>query len=45
MDRLPVRIGLVGYGFGGRRFHAPLIAAGGEHRGGMVRAGTREPEW
>ena len=27
MDRLPVRIGLVGYGFGGRRFHAPLIAA------------------
>src|SRR5689334_15115498 len=23
----PVRIGLVGYGFGGRRFHAPLIAS------------------
>lgn len=23
----PVRIGLVGYGFGGRRFHAPFIAA------------------
>jgi predicted dehydrogenase len=24
----PVKIGLVGYGFGGRYFHAPLIAAG-----------------
>jgi predicted dehydrogenase len=26
----PVRIGLVGYGFGGRYFHAPLIAAADE---------------
>jgi predicted dehydrogenase len=26
----PVRIGLVGYGFGGRRFHAPFIAAAPE---------------
>jgi predicted dehydrogenase len=26
----PVRIGLVGYGFGGRYFHAPLIAAAPE---------------
>ena len=26
----PVRIGLVGYGFGGRYFHAPLIASAGE---------------
>ena len=23
----PVRIGLVGYGFGGRVFHAPLLAS------------------
>src|SRR4051812_46548327 len=26
----PVKIGLVGYGFGGRYFHAPLIAAAQE---------------
>ena len=26
----PVRIGLVGYGFGGRRFHAPFLAAATE---------------
>ncbi|RFU19751.1 Gfo/Idh/MocA family protein [Geodermatophilus marinus] len=26
----PVRFGLVGYGFGGRWFHAPLLAAAGE---------------
>jgi predicted dehydrogenase len=26
----PVRFGLVGYGFGGRYFHAPLLAAAGE---------------
>ena len=26
----PVKIGLVGYGFGGRYFHAPLIASAGE---------------
>src|ERR1700722_18037576 len=26
----PVRFGLVGYGFGGRYFHAPLIAAAAE---------------
>ena len=42
MDRLPVRIGLVGYGFGGRRFHAPLIAAAaGAELAGVV---TRSPE-
>ena len=28
----PVRIGLVGYGFGGRYFHAPLIASRGRMR-------------
>lgn len=27
MSSTPVRIGLVGYGFGGRTFHAPLIAS------------------
>jgi predicted dehydrogenase len=27
---LPVRIGLVGYGFGGRYFHAPFLAAAAE---------------
>ncbi len=26
----PVRIGLVGYGFGGRYFHAPLLSAASE---------------
>ena len=26
----PVRFGLVGYGFGGRYFHAPLLAAAPE---------------
>ena len=26
-DAAPVRIGLVGYGFGGRYFHAPLLAS------------------
>src|SRR5919112_4057769 len=26
----PVKFGLVGYGFGGRYFHAPLIASAGE---------------
>ena len=26
----PLRIGLVGYGFGGRYFHAPLIASAAE---------------
>ncbi|MCW2870647.1 MAG: oxidoreductase, Gfo/Idh/MocA family, partial [Streptomyces oryziradicis] len=26
----PVRIGLVGYGFGGRYFHAPLLASAAE---------------
>ena len=42
MNRGPVRIGLVGYGFGGRRFHAPLIAAAaGAELAGVV---TRSPE-
>ncbi|KPH98162.1 oxidoreductase domain protein [Actinobacteria bacterium OK006] len=27
----PVRIGLIGYGFGGRVFHAPLLAAAPEY--------------
>jgi len=30
MSGSPVRIGLVGYGFGGRRFHAPLIVSAPE---------------
>ena len=39
---LTVRIGLVGYGFGGRRFHAPFIAsAPGCALAGVV---TRSPE-
>jgi predicted dehydrogenase len=38
----PTRIGLAGYGFGGRIFHAPLIAAaGGAELAGVV---TRSPE-
>ena len=42
MDDAPVRIGLVGYGFGGRHFHAPLIAsAAGAELAGVV---TRSPE-
>jgi predicted dehydrogenase len=36
------RIGLAGYGFGGRIFHAPLIAAaGGAELAGVI---TRSPE-
>jgi predicted dehydrogenase len=38
----PVRIGLVGYGFGGRYFHAPLLAAAPECR--FVGVVTRSPE-
>ena len=42
MPETPVRIGLAGYGFGGRRFHAPLIAsAAGAELAGVV---TRSPE-
>src|SRR5262245_800776 len=38
----PTRIGLAGYGFGGRIFHAPLIAAaGGAELAGVI---TRSPE-
>ncbi len=38
----PTRIGLAGYGFGGRIFHAPLIAsAGGAELAGVV---TRSPQ-
>src|SRR3954469_3524094 len=38
----PTRIGLAGYGFGGRLFHPPLIAAaGGAELAGVV---TRSPE-
>jgi predicted dehydrogenase len=40
------RIGLVGYGFGGRYFHAPLIesAAGVEFAGVVTRSPTRRAE-
>jgi predicted dehydrogenase len=42
MTDAAVRIGLVGYGFGGRYFHAPLIAGGtGSVLAGVV---TRSPE-
>ncbi|MEA2296651.1 MAG: hypothetical protein QOE86_4290 [Solirubrobacteraceae bacterium] len=46
MDDTPVRIGLVGYGFGGRRFHAPLItsAAGAELAGVVTRSPERRAE-
>ena len=37
-----VRFGLVGYGFGGRYFHAPLIASGAGTR--LVGVVTRSPE-
>ena len=42
----PVRIGLVGYGKGGRFFHAPLIAAaaGGELAGVVTRSAQRRDE-
>jgi len=42
MSVSPVRIGLVGYGFGGRRFHAPLIASTGACE--FVGVVTRSPE-
>src|SRR5688572_16690825 len=38
----PVRFGLVGYGFGGRYFHAPLIGAAGECE--FVGVVTNSPE-
>jgi predicted dehydrogenase len=42
MAASPVRLGLVGYGFGGRYFHAPLIAsASGSEFAGVV---TRSPD-
>jgi predicted dehydrogenase len=41
MNRPAVRIGLVGYGRGGRYFHAPLITAAGCHLAGVV---TRSPQ-
>ena len=47
MERVqPVRIGLVGYGKGGRFFHAPLItgAAGCELAGVVTRSGGRRAE-
>jgi predicted dehydrogenase len=37
-----VRFGLVGYGFGGRYFHAPLLAGGARHT--LVGVVTRSPE-
>jgi predicted dehydrogenase len=46
MTRSPVRIGLVGYGKGGRHFHAPLIqhAEGCELAGVVVRSPQRRAE-
>jgi predicted dehydrogenase len=42
MTRSPLRVGLLGYGFGGRFFHAPLIASADEcELTGVV---TRSPE-
>src|SRR3954470_675319 len=38
----PVRFGLVGYGFGGRYFHAPLLAAAAECA--FLGVVTRSPE-
>lgn len=42
----PVRIGLVGYGFGGRYFHAPLLAAapGGELVGVVTASAERRAQ-
>ena len=40
-DLTPVRIGLVGYGFGGRWFHATMLAAAPECDFGVV---TSSPE-
>ncbi len=42
MSRSPVRVGLAGYGFGGRNFHAPLIASALECE--FVGVVTRSPE-
>jgi predicted dehydrogenase len=46
MDSTRVAVGLVGYGFGGRRFHAPLIAsaAAAELRGVVTRSPQRRAE-
>jgi predicted dehydrogenase len=46
MTRSPVRIGLVGYGKGGRYFHAPLIASaeGCELAGVVVRSPQRRAD-
>ena len=42
-----VRIGLVGYGTGGRYFHAPLIAAAAacELAGVVTRSRSDAPNW
>src|SRR5690625_1577874 len=44
--KAPVRIGLVGYGFGGKFFHAPLIASAEncELAGVVTRATERKAE-
>ncbi|HEU4422187.1 MAG TPA: Gfo/Idh/MocA family oxidoreductase [Pilimelia sp.] len=42
MSTPPVRFGLVGYGFGGRFFHAPLIASAAECE--LVGVLTRSPQ-
>lgn len=46
MTRSPLRVGLLGYGFGGRFFHAPLIAsaAGCELIGVVTRSDERRGE-
>lgn len=42
MTQHPVRVGLVGYGFGGRTFHAPFIAAATDCE--LIGVVTRDPE-
>jgi predicted dehydrogenase len=46
MSSVPVRIGLAGYGFGGRWFHAPLLASadGCEFLGVVTRSPERRAE-
>ncbi len=46
MARSPLLVGLLGYGFGGRFFHAPLIASapGCELMGVVTRSGERRAE-
>jgi predicted dehydrogenase len=43
MTPAPLRIGLVGYGFGGRRFHAPLLSAAAGSGCELAAVVTRSP--